>query len=30
MPRCRVEAPPLVEIAPGHKSACHLNEVAVV
>jgi peptide/nickel transport system ATP-binding protein len=23
--RCRVERPPLVEIAPGHLSACHLN-----
>ena len=25
MPVCRVEAPPLIEIAPGHRSACHLN-----
>lgn len=25
MPRCREQAPALVEIAPGHKSACHLN-----
>jgi peptide/nickel transport system ATP-binding protein len=25
MDRCRVERPPLVEIAPGHLSACHLN-----
>src|SRR5690606_37036556 len=26
MARCRVEAPALREIAPGHRSACHLNE----
>jgi len=26
MAKCRVTAPPLVEIAPGHKSACYLNE----
>jgi oligopeptide/dipeptide ABC transporter ATP-binding protein len=25
--RCRAEAPPLLEIAPGHRSACHLNEI---
>jgi len=25
MPRCRESAPPLVEIAPGHLSACYLN-----
>ncbi|MFO1397068.1 MAG: ABC transporter ATP-binding protein [Burkholderiales bacterium] len=25
MERCRAAAPPLVEIAPGHLSACHLN-----
>ncbi len=25
MPRCGIEAPALREIAPGHKSACHLN-----
>ena len=25
--RCRVEAPALREIAPGHRSACHLNEM---
>jgi peptide/nickel transport system ATP-binding protein len=25
MPRCRESAPPLVEIAPGHQSACYLN-----
>jgi len=25
MPRCREVVPPLIEIAPGHKSACHLN-----
>jgi peptide/nickel transport system ATP-binding protein len=27
MPRCRAEAPPLREIAPGHRSACHLNDL---
>jgi len=27
MPRCRVDAPPLVEIAPGRRSACWLNDV---
>ena len=26
MPRCCVEAPVLREIAPGHRSACHLND----
>ena len=26
MPRCRAEAPRLREIAPGHLSACHLND----
>ena len=26
MPRCAVEAPAAREIAPGHRSACHLNE----
>ena len=26
MPRCATEAPALREIAPGHRSACHLNE----
>ena len=26
MPRCRVEAPALQTIAPGHTSACHLND----
>jgi peptide/nickel transport system ATP-binding protein len=26
MPRCRVESPPLVDIAPGRASACWLNE----
>jgi peptide/nickel transport system ATP-binding protein len=26
MPRCAVEEPPLKEIAPGHFSACHLND----
>ena len=25
MPRCAIEAPVLREIAPGHRSACHLN-----
>jgi peptide/nickel transport system ATP-binding protein len=28
MPRCREQVPPLKEIAPGWKSACHLNDVA--
>ncbi len=28
MPRCKVEIPKLREIAPGQKSACHLNDVA--
>ena len=28
MPRCRTEAPRLIEIAPGRRSACHLNEAA--
>lgn len=28
MPRCRESAPPLVEIAPGRRSACWLNEEA--
>jgi peptide/nickel transport system ATP-binding protein len=28
MARCKVEAPPLRQIAPGHLSACHLNEGA--
>lgn len=27
MPRCRDVSPPLLEIAPGHRSACHLNGV---
>ncbi len=26
MERCRIEQPPLQEIAPGHWSACHLNQ----
>ncbi|ARP83879.1 peptide ABC transporter ATP-binding protein [Bordetella genomosp. 8] len=26
MPRCREQVPPLAEIAPGHWSACHLND----
>jgi peptide/nickel transport system ATP-binding protein len=25
MPVCRIEAPPLIAIAPGRRSACHLN-----
>jgi peptide/nickel transport system ATP-binding protein len=28
MPRCREAVPPLVEVAPGRRSACWLNEVA--
>jgi peptide/nickel transport system ATP-binding protein len=28
MDRCRASAPPLVEIAPGHKSACFLNDAS--
>jgi peptide/nickel transport system ATP-binding protein len=28
MPRCAAEAPVLREIAPGHRSACHLNDTA--
>ncbi|MFJ0855345.1 oligopeptide/dipeptide ABC transporter ATP-binding protein [Bordetella bronchiseptica] len=28
MPRCSVERPLLREIAPGHTSACHLNDIA--
>jgi peptide/nickel transport system ATP-binding protein len=28
LPRCREQAPPLAEIAPGHWSACHLNDQA--
>ena len=28
MPRCRSEAPRLREIAAGHRSACHLNDIA--
>jgi oligopeptide/dipeptide ABC transporter ATP-binding protein len=27
MPRCAAEVPAIREIAPGHQSACHLNEV---
>ncbi|HLT78993.1 MAG TPA: ABC transporter ATP-binding protein [Ferrovibrio sp.] len=30
MARCKTEAPPLREIAPGRMSACHLNEMATV
>ena len=26
MPRCRIERPALKEVAPGHRSACHLND----
>ena len=28
MPRCRTEAPRLREVAAGHRSACHLNDMA--
>jgi peptide/nickel transport system ATP-binding protein len=28
MPRCRVSSPPLVEISPGRRAACWLNEAA--
>jgi oligopeptide/dipeptide ABC transporter ATP-binding protein len=28
MARCRVEVPKLREVAPGHRSACHLNDAA--
>jgi peptide/nickel transport system ATP-binding protein len=28
MPRCSVELPPLRTLAPGHTSACHLNDMA--
>lgn len=28
MPRCSVEIPAIREVAPGHRSACHLNDVA--
>jgi peptide/nickel transport system ATP-binding protein len=28
MPRCRIETPLLREIAPGHVSACHLNDMS--
>jgi hypothetical protein len=28
MPRCREAAPPLVEIAPGRRSSCWLNDTA--
>ena len=27
MPRCRTEVPPLREVAAGHRSACHLNDM---
>ena len=27
MPRCAIEAPALREVAPGQRSACHLNDV---
>ena len=30
MPRCRETAPPLVEIAPGRRSACWLNDATAV
>jgi hypothetical protein len=29
MPRCKVEAPPLREIVPGHVAACHLHDGGV-
>ena len=29
MPRCRIEAPALREVTPGHLAACHLHEGAV-
>jgi peptide/nickel transport system ATP-binding protein len=29
LPRCRVEAPALRELAPGRRSACHLNDIPV-
>ncbi len=28
MPRCSIEAPVAREVAPGHRAACHLNEVS--
>ncbi|MBN9277203.1 MAG: ABC transporter ATP-binding protein, partial [Hyphomicrobium sp.] len=28
MPRCAQEAPQLREIAPNHRSACHMNDTA--
>jgi len=28
MPRCKIEAPLLRQVAPGHLSACHLNELS--
>ncbi|MBY0333144.1 MAG: ABC transporter ATP-binding protein [Acetobacteraceae bacterium] len=28
MPRCKVEVPALKTVAPGHRSACHLNDAA--
>jgi peptide/nickel transport system ATP-binding protein len=30
MPRCAEQAPPLREIAPGHQSACHLNDMPTI
>lgn len=29
MERCRVEAPALSDVAPGHRSACHLNDATL-
>jgi peptide/nickel transport system ATP-binding protein len=29
LPRCRIEAPALRELAPGRRSACHLNDIPV-
>jgi oligopeptide/dipeptide ABC transporter ATP-binding protein len=29
MPRCKVEAPPLREVVPGHVAACHLHDSGV-
>ncbi len=29
MPRCRVEAPALREVLPGHLASCHLHDASV-
>jgi hypothetical protein len=29
MARCKVEAPPLLEVRPGHVAACHLHDGGV-